>query len=104
MHLSEQDQDVVGDQEEDTAFEEVRPMFQVLPHDLPKRRIRGKSSPVLPQQEQDPSLRSLREGGEHDGGDLQKLLRKTKNGNRKRCWNRLHCNIKGYRSYYKRMR
>ena len=43
-------------------------MFQVLPHDLPKRRIHGKSSPVLPQQQPDPSLRSLREGGEHDGG------------------------------------
>ena len=38
-----------------------RPQFEVVPHDLPRRRIHGKTAPV-------PSLQAMRKGGEEVGG------------------------------------
>ena len=50
-------------EEEQASLEESRPLFQVIPHDLPRRRVHGKSPPIS---QAAPSLRSLREAGEQE--------------------------------------
>ena len=50
-------------EEEQASLEESRPLFQVIPHDLPRRRVHGKSPPIS---QAAPSLRSLREAGEKE--------------------------------------
>ena len=68
-----------GEQEQ-VSLEESRPLFQVLPHDPPRRRVHGKSPPIS---QITPSLRSLREGGEKEplaeealqGADCEDLQR-----------------------------